>query len=121
MTTRSPRAVNRLPRLEAVRPLPSEEATPPVTKMCRVSRAVAAKAGSRGRSVRSCRPAHPAESLTSSAPSTGFHGNTILNMRAFRLFGARVTGVLRIRPGAIGGVVEYPQGGQHRGRHGGGG
>ena len=29
----------RLPRLEAVRPLPSEEATPPVTKMCLVVRA----------------------------------------------------------------------------------
>src|SRR6478735_3314149 len=48
MTTRSPRAVSRLPRLEAVRPLPSEEATPPVTKMCRVSRTAAAKACSRG-------------------------------------------------------------------------
>ncbi len=34
--TRSPRARRRCPRLEAVRPLPSEEATPPVTKMCLV-------------------------------------------------------------------------------------
>src|SRR3954447_7615164 len=34
MTTRSPREVSRLPRLAAVRPLPSEETTPPVTKMC---------------------------------------------------------------------------------------
>src|SRR3954468_6253149 len=34
MTTRRPRALSRLPRLEPVRPLPREEATPPVTKMC---------------------------------------------------------------------------------------
>src|SRR5215211_2640622 len=32
--TRKPRATSRLPRLDAVRPLPSEEATPPVTKRC---------------------------------------------------------------------------------------
>src|SRR3954468_15801014 len=114
MTTRRPRAVSRLPRLEAVRPLPSEEATPPVTKMCRVSRAVAAKAGSRGGSVGSCRPARD-------APSTGFHGNTILDRRPFRLVGARVTGVLRIRAGAVGGVIQHPQGGQHGGGNGGGG
>src|SRR4051794_39083788 len=48
MTTRRPRAVSRLPRLEAVSPLPSEEATPPVTKMCLVVRAEGAKACSRG-------------------------------------------------------------------------
>src|SRR3712207_420553 len=35
--TLRPRATSRLPRLEAVRPLPSEEATPPVTKRCLVS------------------------------------------------------------------------------------
>src|SRR3712207_4903309 len=35
--TLSPRATSRLPRLEAVRPLPSEEATPPVTNRCLVS------------------------------------------------------------------------------------
>ena len=35
--TLSLRATRRLPRLEAVRPLPSEEATPPVTKRCLVS------------------------------------------------------------------------------------
>src|SRR5436309_664950 len=34
ITTRSPREVRRLPRLAAVRPFPSEETTPPVTKMC---------------------------------------------------------------------------------------
>ena len=34
MVTRRPRARSRCPRLEAVRPLPREEATPPVTKMC---------------------------------------------------------------------------------------
>ena len=45
MTTRSPRAVSRLPRLEAVRPLPSEEATPPVTKMCCVRARVKAVHG----------------------------------------------------------------------------
>ena len=37
METRSLRATRRLPRLEAVRPLPSEEATPPVTKRCLVN------------------------------------------------------------------------------------
>src|SRR6478735_8373323 len=37
IVTRSPRATSRLPREEAVNPLPSEEATPPVTKMCLVS------------------------------------------------------------------------------------
>src|SRR5512144_80969 len=36
MVTRSPRALSRFPRLEAVRPLPREEATPPVTKTCLV-------------------------------------------------------------------------------------
>ena len=36
MVTRRPRARRRCPRLEAVSPLPSEEATPPVTKMCLV-------------------------------------------------------------------------------------
>src|SRR5690349_12888100 len=36
MVTRSPRAFSRAPRLEAVSPLPSEEATPPVTKRCLV-------------------------------------------------------------------------------------
>src|SRR3954452_14051326 len=111
MTTRSPRAVSRLPRLEAVRPLPSEEATPPVTKICRVSRAVAAKAGSRGRSDRSCGPARD-------VPSTGFHGNTILGFRAFGLLVARVLGSRR---GAVSRVVEHPQGGQHGGGHGHGG
>src|SRR4051794_41304010 len=40
MATRSPRPRKRWPRLEAVRPLPSEEATPPVTKMCRVAEEV---------------------------------------------------------------------------------
>jgi hypothetical protein len=37
MTTRNPRAERRLPRLAAVSPLPSEEATPPVTKICLVT------------------------------------------------------------------------------------
>ena len=37
MVTRIPRAVNNCPRLEAVKPLPSEEATPPLTKMCLVA------------------------------------------------------------------------------------
>src|SRR5438046_4974375 len=36
MVTRSPRALSRRPRLEAVRPLPRLEATPPVTKRCLV-------------------------------------------------------------------------------------
>src|SRR6478735_4751203 len=51
MVTRRPRALSRAPRLEAVRPLPREEATPPVTKMCLVVVDVGciAKGGSRGR------------------------------------------------------------------------
>src|SRR4051794_25604116 len=36
MVTRRPRDFSRLPRLEAVSPLPSDEATPPVTKTCLV-------------------------------------------------------------------------------------
>ena len=36
MVTRSPRSFSRRPRLEAVRPLPRLEATPPVTKRCLV-------------------------------------------------------------------------------------
>src|SRR5690349_18231490 len=36
MVTRRPRARRRCPRLEAVSPLPSDEATPPVTKTCLV-------------------------------------------------------------------------------------
>ena len=38
MVTRRPRALSRDPRLEAVRPLPSEEATPPVTNRCLVAK-----------------------------------------------------------------------------------
>src|SRR3954451_15529322 len=36
IVTRRPRDFSRLPRLEAVSPLPSEEATPPVTNTCLV-------------------------------------------------------------------------------------
>jgi hypothetical protein len=36
MVTRSPRDFSRLPSEEAVRPFPSEEATPPVTNTCLV-------------------------------------------------------------------------------------
>src|SRR3569623_1744235 len=36
MVTRRPRDFSRLPRLDAVSPLPSEEATPPVTNTCMV-------------------------------------------------------------------------------------
>ena len=35
--TRMPRATNNLPNDEAVSPLPSEEATPPVTNKCLVT------------------------------------------------------------------------------------
>src|SRR6266511_1472634 len=49
MVTRRPRALRRLPRLLAVRPLPSEEATPPVTNTCFVVRADCAKDDSRDR------------------------------------------------------------------------
>ena len=44
MVTRRPRDFRRLPRLEAVRPFPREEATPPVTNTCLVG--VAASRGS---------------------------------------------------------------------------
>src|SRR2546421_8767228 len=37
IVTCKPRAVSNWPRLEAVRPLPSEETTPPVTKRCLVA------------------------------------------------------------------------------------
>src|SRR6478735_8290925 len=43
MVTRKPREVSNRPRLEAVRPLPREDATPPVTKMCLVIRGDGAK------------------------------------------------------------------------------
>src|SRR5580704_19210167 len=36
MVTRSPRSLSRRPRLDAVRPLPRLDATPPVTKRCLV-------------------------------------------------------------------------------------
>ncbi|GAA1111135.1 hypothetical protein GCM10009650_13290 [Nesterenkonia jeotgali] len=36
MTTERPRARSRCPSEEAVRPLPREETTPPVTKICRL-------------------------------------------------------------------------------------
>src|ERR1035437_5668807 len=36
MVTLSPRATSKEPRLDAVRPLPKEDTTPPVTKMCLV-------------------------------------------------------------------------------------
>ena len=36
MTTCRPRERRSLPKLEAVRPLPNEETTPPVTKICLV-------------------------------------------------------------------------------------
>src|SRR3954469_19756713 len=36
MVTERPRARSRWPRLDAVSPLPREDATPPVTKMCLV-------------------------------------------------------------------------------------
>ena len=44
MVTRRPREVSSRPRLEAVSPLPRDEATPPVTKMCLVMRGDCANA-----------------------------------------------------------------------------
>src|SRR5436305_12363834 len=66
MTTRSPRALSRLPRLLAVKPFPSEEATPPVTKTCLVVRDDSAKGDSRGIS----------GAARKGRASTGVHGNT---------------------------------------------
>ncbi len=40
MVTRSPRALSREPRLEAVSPFPRDEATPPVTNRCLVGCAI---------------------------------------------------------------------------------
>ncbi len=91
MVTRRPRALSRAPRLEAVRPLPREEATPPVTKMCLVVVDVGciAKGGSRGRDrevrtgvpVRRIRRCRRCGSGASSAVaddhrSTGYQGNS---------------------------------------------
>src|ERR1700691_5643934 len=45
MLTRRPRILSNRPRLEAVRPLPRLDATPPVTKMCVVSTGRAECAG----------------------------------------------------------------------------
>src|SRR5689334_8402532 len=63
IVTRSPRALSRRPRLEAVRPLPRLEATPPVTKRCLVNAGREEKgAAAKGRlpwSVRSGNPAGP--------------------------------------------------------------
>src|SRR5580658_5114388 len=63
MLTRSPRSFRRRPMLDAVRPLPRLEATPPVTKRCRVltGRVVyadIAKAGSRGLCRQELLPVH---------------------------------------------------------------
>src|SRR6478609_8429759 len=48
MVTRRPRERRSRPRLDAVRPLPSEEATPPVTKMCFVVSTTGFKSTSSG-------------------------------------------------------------------------
>src|SRR4051795_2823204 len=49
IVTRSPRVFSKRPSEEAVRPLPSDEATPPVTKMCLVtgSQAIAVRSAIR--------------------------------------------------------------------------
>src|SRR5436305_859136 len=72
IVTRSPRALSRRPRLEAVKPLPRLEATPPVTKTCRteVSGALAERATQAPRGL-CARP--PSDGI---ARSTGVHGNT---------------------------------------------
>ena len=57
MTTRSPRAVNNWPRLEAVSPLPREEATPPVTKTCLVARVCTEYHGNTVRRLADAQPA----------------------------------------------------------------
>src|SRR5262245_42499578 len=63
IVTRSPRALSRRPRLDAVRPLPRLEATPPVTKRCLVNAGREENgAAAKGRlpwSVRSGNPAGP--------------------------------------------------------------
>src|SRR3954463_9475950 len=120
IVTRRPRAVSSWPRLEAVSPLPSEEATPPVTKTCLVMRACD-KSGSRGEwSVRR-RSAGP------TGLSTGFHSSSSPSLlggcRGLRV--ARGAVVAGLAGGRVtqrehgyhlsGGVVHVVDGRQHRG------
>ena len=67
MVTRSPRAFSRLPREEAVSPLPSDEATPPVTKTCLVGWR-SAKRDSRGSRCAARKLARPRGSRLARAP-----------------------------------------------------
>src|SRR5690349_3183026 len=103
MLTSSPRALSSRPRLEAVRPLPRLDATPPVTKRCFVS---AWRDASKGRlpwSVRGGEAARP---------------------RAIRISAGAHTGPQRRRPcwsGCGGGLVTGRGGGSALAGAGGGG
>src|SRR6266511_4399573 len=83
MVTLRPRAVSNCPRLDAVSPLPSEEATPPVTKTCLVVRAC--KEAPRGVTVNPCALPLLLAPFVAGLPacrSTGFHANTESGARA---------------------------------------
>src|SRR5882757_5218589 len=119
IVTRRPRAVSNWPRLEAVSPLPSEEATPPVTKTCLVMRACD-KSGSRGDWSERRPPAGP------TCLSTGFHSSSSpggrCRSRGLRVARGAVTADLaggRVAhrehgDDLAGGVVHVVHGGQHR-------
>src|SRR4051794_7459501 len=83
MVTLRPRAVSNCPRLDAVSPLPSEEATPPVTNTCLVVRAC--KEAPRGVTNNPCALPLPLAPFVAGLPacrSTGFHANTASGARA---------------------------------------
>src|SRR5918998_945855 len=74
IVTRNPRAVSSCPRLDAVSPLPSEEATPPVTNRYLVGRTCGAKASPVVRPAVSNPAGSPA--ADGEPPTTEPHGNT---------------------------------------------
>src|SRR5918998_3790130 len=73
MVTRSPREVSNWPRLDAVSPLPSEEATPPVTNRYLVGRTYGDKASPVVRPAVSDPAGSPA--ADGEPPTTEPHGN----------------------------------------------
>ena len=116
IVTRRPRALSSAPRLEAVRPLPREEATPPVTKMCLVVVDVAAawpRGGSRGREVR-CRRFRIAgcRRCGSGVPahrSTGYQGISARGMAPATLRARRRSARVRTSPRSPFGGAALPE------------
>src|SRR5215469_8890665 len=76
MLTLSPRSFSRRPRLEAVRPLPRLDATPPVTNRCLVETgrekfAAVAKTSSRGPCPAASPPVHGVSEYQPAGPAPG--------------------------------------------------